>query len=115
LLSTLLLNEFLKEHKRAEELGKTIAAQGRTNAELAKATVEQEQQVHAMTVQLKGDQDMKLTVAAQAQTIAAQQKQIEALTASMEKMTQQMNAVAQRLDGKDYQPVVNHMGGVPGE
>jgi hypothetical protein len=53
--------------------------------------------------------------AAQAQTIAAQQKQIEALTASMQQMTRQVNAVAQRLDGKDFQPVVNRTGNVPNE
>jgi len=76
-VNVMLLNEFLKEHKRVD-------AQAQINA-------------------------------AQAKTIAAQQKQIETLTASMQKMTQQVEAVAQRLEGKDYQPVANHVGSIPSE
>jgi len=69
-VNAMLLNEFLKEHRRVEEQGETIAEQ---------------------------------------------QKQIRALTASLEKVTQQIDTVAQRLDGKDYQPVVNPIGSVPAE
>ena len=100
-VNAMLLNEFLKEHERVREL--------------EKAAVEQEEQVHAMTVELKGVRDVKLTVATQAQTIAAQQKQIQALTASMQKMTRQMDAVAQCLDGKGLQPVVNRVASAPNE
>jgi uncharacterized coiled-coil protein SlyX len=53
--------------------------------------------------------------AAQEETIAAQQKQIQALTASLAKVTQQIDTVAQRLDGEDYQPVVNRVAGAPTE
>jgi len=53
--------------------------------------------------------------AAQEETIAGQQKQIQALTASLAKVTQQIDTVAQRLDGKDYQPVVNRVAGAPTE
>ncbi len=98
LLGALLLNEFQKEHTRVEQQAvaitadqKRFAEQEKTNAELAKQA------------------------AAQQETIAAQQKQIEELTASMEKMTQQVKAVAQRIEGKDYQPVVNRVGAVPSE
>jgi uncharacterized coiled-coil protein SlyX len=90
-VNAMLLNEFLKEHERVQEL--------------EKSAVEQEQQVHAMSAQLKGVRDLKLTVAAQAQTIAAQQKQIQALTASMQNMTRQMDKVAQRLDGNLGAPI----------
>ena len=114
-VNAMLLNEFLKEHQRAE-------AEHASVQDLEKAAVEQEQQVHAMTVQLRGVREMKQTIsqqqkrfATQEQINADQQKQIQALTASMEKMTQQMDAVAQRLDGKDYQPVVNRVGSMPGE
>lgn len=48
-------------------------------------------------------------------SIASRQKQIQALAASLEKMTRQIDKVAQRLDGKDYQPVVNRMDRVPNE
>jgi methyl-accepting chemotaxis protein len=94
LLGSLLLNEFLKEHQRVQEM--------------EKAFVQQEQQVHAMSAQLKGVQDMK-------QTINRQQQQIESLTAAMEKMTHQMDAVAERRDGRIYQPVANHVARLPNE
>jgi len=93
-VNAMLLNEFLKEHARMREL--------------EQAAVEQEQQVHAMTARLKGVADMK-------QTISQQQKEIQALTASLEKMSRQMDAVAQRIEGKDYQPVVNRVASAPGE
>jgi uncharacterized coiled-coil protein SlyX len=98
LLGALLLNEFQKEHTRVEQQAvaitadeKRFAEQEKTNANLAKQA------------------------ATQQETIAAQQKQIEELTAGMEKMTQQVKAVAQRIEGKDYQPVVNRVAPVPNE
>jgi len=114
-VNAMLLNEFLKEHKRAE-------AERTHVQELEKAAVEQEQQVHATTVQLRGVQELKQTISRQQErfteqelTISRQQQQIQALTASMAKVTQQIDTVAQRLDGKDYQPEANHIAGVPNE
>jgi len=52
---------------------------------------------------------------AQDQINAGQQQRIQELTASVAKLSQQIATVAQRLDGKDYQPVVNHIGSVPNE
>ena len=100
-VNAMLLNEFLKEHKRTESEHATVRA-------LDEAAVKQEEEIHVMTAKLKGVQDMK-------ETIVAQQKEIQALTASLEKMTQQINAVALRLDGKDYQPVVNRIVSVQGQ
>jgi hypothetical protein len=62
-VNAMLLNEFLKEHKRVEEQGMTIAAQGRTNADQAKALA---------TLQ----KDFETTV-------AQQQREIKDLTASL--------------------------------
>ena len=114
-INAMLLNEFLKEHQRVKDQGDAVAAQGKTiagltraNAELQKAVVQQEQKDNAIATRLKSVQALK-------DTISEQQKEIEALTESMEKMTQQIEKVAQRLDGKDYQPVVNRTGRVAGE
>ena len=91
LLAPLLLNEFLKEHKRVE-------AQAQTDAALARQLAAQEK-----------------TDAAQAQTIAAQQKQIQSLTASLAKVSEQIDAVAQHLEGRDYLPAAHRTVSPPGE
>jgi hypothetical protein len=92
-VNAMLLNEFLKEHRRVE-------AQGQTEAELVRRMAAQQETIAAQEKRF----------AAQEETNADQQKRIQALTASLEKMTREMDAVAQRLDGnKEYQPVANQI------
>ena len=57
-------------------------------------------------------EDQRKRFDSEEQAISKQKKQIEALTASLEKVTEQIDTVAQRLNGKDYQPVVNNLGDV---
>ena len=71
-VSAMLLNEFLKEHQQVEEQRKAIARQSKTvaalsqaNSDLEKAAVEQEQQVHGLTAQLRSVLELKATVTGQ--------------------------------------------------
>jgi len=72
-INAMLLNEFLKEHRKNEELGVTITALKSTDAKQ-----------EAIITQLK------FLDARQEATIARQQKQIEALTAGLQKVSAQV-------------------------
>jgi endosialidase-like protein len=65
-VNAMLLNEFLKEHKKVQEQGRKV------------------QEQVATTIKLES------TVAKQDEMIAMQQKQIEALTATVQKVTNQL-------------------------
>jgi uncharacterized coiled-coil protein SlyX len=82
-VNAMLLNEFLKEHRKVQEQGATIA--------LLKSTDAKQQ---AIITQLKS------TDAKQEATIAQQQKQIEALVAGLQKISAQIEptkSLAQRV------------------
>jgi uncharacterized coiled-coil protein SlyX len=82
-VNAMLLNEFLKEHRKVQEQGPTIA--------LLKSTDAKQQ---AIITQLKS------TDAKQEATIAQQQKQIEALVAGLQKISAQIEptkSLAQRV------------------
>jgi uncharacterized coiled-coil protein SlyX len=69
-VNTMLLNEFLKEHKKVEAQQATIAEQQASIAELKSTVAQQQRDVQA--------------------TVAQQQKQIEALTAGLQKVSAQL-------------------------
>jgi uncharacterized coiled-coil protein SlyX len=69
-VNAMLLNEFLKEHRKVEKQEATIAQQQRD----FEATISQ----------------LKSTVAKQEATTAKQQKQIEALTTGLQKVSDQL-------------------------
>jgi septal ring factor EnvC (AmiA/AmiB activator) len=80
-VNTMLLNEFLKEHRKVEEQATTIAQQRKTfQASITKveATVAQQQK------------DFQSTA-------AQQQKQIQALTASLKEQAVQIQKVSSRM------------------
>jgi uncharacterized coiled-coil protein SlyX len=82
-VNAMLLNEFLKEHRKVQEQGATIALLKSTDAKQ-----------EAIITQLKS------TDAKQEATIAQQQKQIEALVAGLQKMSAQIEptkSLAQRV------------------
>jgi hypothetical protein len=67
ILAPIMLNEFLKEHKRVEEQGRAIAAQDRTNASLAAKVASQEQEIATLTASLKEQSSLLQKVSAQLQ------------------------------------------------
>jgi uncharacterized coiled-coil protein SlyX len=71
-LNAMLLNEFLKEHRKVQELESTAAKQEATIIELQSTVAQQEKDFQV--------------------TIARQQKQIEALTAGLQKVSAQLEA-----------------------
>ena len=77
----MLLNEFLKEHRKVEEQEATIT-QLKSSASKQEATVAQQQKDFQSTV-AKLQKDFQLTA-------AHQQKQIEALTAGLQKVSAQV-------------------------
>jgi septal ring factor EnvC (AmiA/AmiB activator) len=76
-VNAMLLNEFLKEHRKIEQQEKTIAQQDRKIQE-QKATITQ----------------LKSALAKQETVDAEQQKQIEALTAGLQKVSAQLAAAS---------------------
>lgn len=70
-VNAMLLNEFLKEHRKVADLEKKVVEQGRQKAGLA---------------------EMKSLVARQDAIIAQQQKQLQVLTAGLQKVTAQIQA-----------------------
>src|SRR5665811_2031865 len=80
-VNAMLLNEFLKEHRKVEEQGTTVT-------QLTAASVKQE---------ATNDQ-WKATAAKQEATIAQQQKQIEALTTSLKEQAALIQKVSARLE-----------------
>jgi uncharacterized coiled-coil protein SlyX len=72
-VNAMLLNEFLKEHRKFEEQERKLSEQGRKAQE----------QETTMT-------QLKSTAAKQEATIAKQQKQIEALTTGLQKVSDQL-------------------------
>jgi len=73
-VNAMLLNEFLKEHRRVD-------AEVKMNAEQEKRIAVQEE-----------------TIQAQAQAIAEQQKQIRALSSSLGEVTERIEKMAQRME-----------------
>jgi hypothetical protein len=94
-VNAMLLNEFLKEHKRVEEMG-------RTDAELVKQVAAQ-QKVNAEQAQTIGEQGKQL--AAQQATIAEEQQMIKTLAASFKNLDGQVRQVRDQLSGTKPQLV----------
>ena len=72
-VNAMLLNEFLKEHKKVEEQGRKVGQQDATIGEVKSTVARQE-----------------ATITKQEAMIAQQQKQIEALTAGLQKVSAQV-------------------------
>jgi uncharacterized coiled-coil protein SlyX len=72
----MLLNEFLKQHRKVQEHQETVTD--------LKSTVAQHQ------TEMRALSQLKSTVAKQEATIAKQQKQIEALTTGLQKVSAQL-------------------------
>jgi Chaperone of endosialidase len=84
-INAMLLNEFLKEHRRVQELKSTL-----------EATIEK--QDRKVQEQEETSAQLKSTVAKQEATIALQQREIKALTASMKEQVSQIQKVSAQLE-----------------
>jgi hypothetical protein len=90
-INAMLLNEFLKEHRKVQELKSTLEA---TIAKQGRKVQEQE----ATSTQLKS------AVTKQEATIALQQREIKALTASLKEQASQIQKVSAQLELRKSAP-----------
>ena len=91
-VNAMLLNEFLKQHKKVQELKSTAAKQGATIAQ-------QQKDLGAMS-------QVKSTVAGHEATIARQEEEIKTLTASLKEQAAQIQKVSAQLEVTKCTPQV---------
>jgi uncharacterized coiled-coil protein SlyX len=80
-VNAMLLNEFLKEHRKVQELKSTATAQEATITQLKSTVAQQQKDFQATTARQEKEFESKL---------AEQQKQIKALTSGLEKVNNQL-------------------------
>ena len=80
-VNAMLLNEFLKEHRKVEEQERKVAEQETTMTQLKATVAQQQKDFQVTTAEQKKDFEAK---------IAHQQKQIEALTTGLQKVSDQL-------------------------
>jgi hypothetical protein len=83
-VNAMLLNEFLKEHRKVQELKSSVAKQGATIAQ-------QQKDLEAMS-------QVKSTVAGHEATIALQEEEIKTLTANLKEQAAQIQKVSDQLE-----------------
>ena len=87
-VNAMLLNEFLKEHRKVEEQGRKEQEQEATITQLKSTMTKQDATVS----------NLKSTVAHFGSTVAEQQNEIRALTASLKEQASQIQKVSAQLE-----------------
>ena len=88
-INAMLLNEFLKEHRKVEEHACKVAEQETTMTQLKATVAQQQKDFQVMTTEQKKDFESK---------IAHQQKEIQVLTAALKEQTAQIQQVSTQLE-----------------